>query len=233
MAKGKKQRRKMKKERYDQSYDSKDKGGVSQQKWLKDDKFPGSPKMFKPKVGINKMNIIPYEIKTKNHPLVKDGTLEIGDIDYLIDIWAHTNVPKFPGPDVICMQKTYGKPCKVCEERKRLYDQGLTKEADALKASRRVAYNVQPIIKGEPQEMQVLMISHYLFEKELIDEARECSEGRDIIDFADIENGNVVKFRGTEEDFQGRKTLRFISFSFLEREEELDDELIDEAVSFD
>jgi hypothetical protein len=206
----------------------------------------GEVKFFQPAVGKNAINIIPFEIKSKNHPLVKQGAMEIGELDYCLDIWTHRNV----GPSessVICLKRTYGKACPICEEAEKLKKRGKEKEAAALAAKRRVIYNVEDTRK-KPGVLQVFEVSHYLFEKELIDEARtddgdEKSDiaedgvhegsGGDFVDFADPEAGFVVRFRCSKTSQGGFEFNEFKSFSFLEREDPIDDDLLASAISFD
>ena len=176
--------RKVSKSVYDDAYDERDKGGFKQDfiNWKKCIKNGLSE--FEP-IKNNRINIIPYVIKSKDHPLVKAGKREVGDLDVRLDIWAH----KYLGPvnaDVICPKKTYGKPCPVCEEVRRLYDEGKKDDAKKLNASRRTLLNVQPIIQGEAEDLKYWEVSHFLFMKELIEEAHECSEGKDIVPFGDI-----------------------------------------------
>lgn len=214
--------------RYQASYDSKgssgNKSGVMD--WKKVD---GEVEFFSPKEGRNRINIIPYTIKTKNHPLVKRGEFEIGDKDYVMDIFTHRGV----GPSeasVICLKSTYGKPCPICEYAAQLKKQGKEDEAGVLKPSRRVFYNVQDC--KNPDKLLVFETSHYLFEKELIDEARDDEEGG-FIDFADEESGKEIKFRCSKVSKGGYEFNEFKSFSFEDRDENIPDELLEAAISFD
>lgn len=214
--------------RYEASYETKEVGGVGKKGVFDWHKIDGV-KFFKPAEGKNAINIIPYEIKTKNHPLVRSGDFEIGDKDYVLDYWVHRNV----GPaenTVLCLKKMFGKPCPVCEQQALFNKQGKEDEAKALKPQRKVIYNVEDL--KEPGVLKVFDTSHYLFEKELIDEARDDDEGG-FVDFADPAEGKTVKFRGTETSFGGRKYLEFKSFSFADRDEPLSDELQKNAISFD
>ena len=211
------------------SYDSRDRGGGGSRviNWKEID---GEVKFFQPAVGKNAINIIPFEIKSKNHPLVKQGQMEIGELDYCLDIWTHRNV----GPSessVICLKKTYGKACPICEESEKMKKQGKEKEAAALTSKRRVFYNVEDVRK-KPGELQVFEVSHYLFEKELIDEARNEEESS-FIDFADLKNGSVVKYRCSKSSQGGYEFNEFKSFSFADREDPVDDDLAASAISFD
>lgn len=225
-----KKRRAISQSRYNKSYNTKDTGGSlgSPFDWKRAET---EVKFYKAKEGKNKINIIPYEIKSKNHPLVKSGDAEIGDLDYVMDLWIHRSV----GPsdtDMICLKKNYGKPCHTCEEAAKYQDKGKKKEYDALKASRRVWYNVENVRK-DTRELMVFGVSHFLFEKELIEEARAFSEADEILDFADIEEGNIVEFRGSMTSLNGNDYLKFKSFNFREREDELDEDVIHSAISFD
>ena len=214
--------------RYQASYESKGssggKTGVMDYK-----KVDGEVEFFSPKEGRNRINIIPYTIKTKNHPLVKKGEFEVGDKDYVMDIFVHRGV----GPSeasVLCLKNTYGKPCPICEQSALLRKQGKEEEAGALKASRRVYYNVQDL--KNPDKLMVFEASHYLFEKELIDEARDDDDGG-FVDFADEEAGKEIKFRCSKVSRGGFEFNEFKSFSFEDRDENIPDELLESAISFD
>ena len=214
--------------RYQASYQSKDSdngGKVGVMDWKKIDR---EISFFSPVEGRNRINIIPYEIKTKNHPLVKRGEFEVGDLDYVMDFFVHRNV----GPSessVVCLKNTFGKPCPICEQSALLRKQGKEQEANELKASRRVIYNVQDL--KEPDKVKVFETSHYLFEKELIDESRDEEGG--FVDFADPTDGKEIKFRCQEVQKGAMKFKEYKSFSFEDRDEEIDDDLLEQAISFD
>lgn len=226
----KRKKGKISSKRYDNSYNTRDGGG--KKSFLDFKKVDKKIDFFEPSEGLNKVNIIPYEIKTKNHPLVKKGISEIGDFDYNLDLYVHRGIGA-NNDSVICPKGTYGKTCPICEEKHKLYDAGKNDEAKELKAQRRCVYNIQPIVKGKSEGLKIWDVSHSLFEKELIEEAHSCLDGSNIIDFADSEDGKIIKFRGTEAVFGKTKYLEFKSFSFLDRDEEIDEDILDEAVSLD
>ena len=146
-----------------------------------------------------------------------------------MDIYVHRGV----GPSeasVLCLKNTYGKPCPICEQSALLRKQGKEDEAGALKPSRRVFYNVQDL--KNPDVLKVFEASHYLFEKELIDEARDDEEGG-FVDFADEESGKEIKFRCSKTSKGGFEFNEFKSFSFEDRDENIPDELLESAISFD
>ena len=211
------------------SYESKESGNTSKKDVLDYRKVDGEVTFYKPVEGKNRINIIPYEIKTKNHPLVKKGEFEIGDKDYVMDFYIHKSV----GPtetSVLCLKSTYGKPCPVCELRAKLRKDGKEDEAKALKPSRRVAYNVEDL--KEPGKVKIFETSHFLFEKELIDEARDDEENG-FVDFADPEEGKEIKFRASKVSQGGFEFLEFKSFGFEDRDEEISSKLLKQAISFD
>lgn len=215
--------------RYQSSYDTKEKGNGGRKGVMDWKKVEGEVEFYSPVEGKNRINIIPYSIKTKNHPLVKKGEMEIGDKDYVMDVFTHRGV----GPSeatVLCLKQTYGKPCPICEQANQLKKAGKEKEAGELKPSRRVFYNVEDC--KNPGEIKVFEASHYLFEKELIDEARDDEEGG-FIDFADEEEGKEIKFRCSKTTKGNISFNEFKSFSFEDRDEPLSDELIESAISFD
>jgi hypothetical protein len=208
--------------RYQRSYESKDSGGVK-----KGVMNYSNVEFYKPEEGRNRINIIPYTIKTKNHPLVKSGEFEIGEKDYLMDIWVHKNIGASES-SVICLKKTYGKPCPICEQAEIFKKQGKDAESKALNSSRRAFYNVQDLKDGK---LKVFETSHYLFEKELIDEARDGEDG--YVNFADEEEGKEISFKASKEKKGKIEYLEFKSFRFEDREEPISDELLENAVSFD
>lgn len=219
-------------DRYEHSYKTKDFDNIISEimQWSK---FDGEIKFYKPKEGKNKIDIIPYIIKTKNHPLVARGKAEIGEEAYNFDVYVHRGV----GPvkkDIVCLKNNYGKPCPICEMADEANENGDSEEYNALKAKRRVYYNVLNAKEPDEGVMVFSNISHFLFEKELIEEAKDCtSSGESYVNFAHIKEGYTIGFRGNPEKYKNKNYLKFKNFSFLDRDEELDESLIDEAISFD
>lgn len=208
--------------RYQKSYESKNSGGVRKGVMNYSD-----VEFYKPEEGRNRINIIPYEIKTKNHPLVKSGDFEVGEKDYLMDIFVHKNIGASES-SVICLKKTFGKPCPICEQAELFKKKGKEDEAKALNPSRRCFYNVQDLKDGK---LKVFETSHYLFEKELIDEARDGEDG--YVNFADEEEGKEISFKATKEKKGKIEYLAFKSFRFEDRDEPISDEILESAISFD
>lgn len=222
------------KDRLKKSYESKDKGSGSRPSafdWKKAD----GVKFYKAKEGKNRINIIPYIVKTKNDPLVRAGDAKVGDQSYMLDIFIHRNI----GPtqaEVICPKSNFGKPCPICKQAQEFKDNGKKDEASALWPKRQCFYNVIDA-KNSEEGIQIFAISHFLFEKELIEEARAASDDGDIIDFVDIDDGKMIEFRGSEttSNINGKAVtfLEYKSFTFKDRDEALDSDLVEKAISFD
>lgn len=214
---------------YEESYNSR--GGASHGacNWSK---FNGSIKFYKAKENVNKVAIVPYEIKTNLHPLVKAGKRKVGDFAYNLDIWVHKKVG--PGEaTVICPSKTYGKACPLCEAADKAYKENDQDTAKAFKAGRRVYYNI--IDMSDPEEgLQVFDVSHYLFEKELIGAASRKGDNGQMVRFADPDNkyGRTIKFYGEKEKLGANEMMKFKDFDFIERKVEVGD-YVEKAVSFD
>ena len=180
------------------------------------------------------LNILPYQIKSPKHPEVVAGRRKVGQWDYLLDVWVHRNL----GPnkkDMLCPKYTYGKACPACEERQKLYDEGRDEEAKAFTPSRRAIYNVQLIGRNGPEDAPMIFAtSHQCFNKELIEEAGASSKGPVPIPFASIgPDGKVVSFRVSEKALGSSKFCEAKSFQFLDRDEEISDEVLEQCVSLD
>lgn len=89
--------------------------------------LPDTVKVFKAAAGDNTVRILPPTWEAADH--------------YGLEVWVHYDV----GPDraaYLCLDKMRGKPCPVCEERKRAAAAGDTEYADTLKPAPRVLYYV-------------------------------------------------------------------------------------------
>lgn len=226
------ERKKGLKDRHRQSYETRDSGsqGKGVLDFRKIDEEISFDKLFySPEVGTNHIDIIPYIVKGEHHP----QGVKPGYEDYLLDIWVHGWV----GPSestVLCLKKTFGKACPICEERAQLMkDYEENEEAiKQLKPKRRVFYNVLNLeVPEKKRKIQIFEVSHFFFEKELMEEAANGTDG--ITTFADIDEGKVIRFRASEEKFKGKPFFKFKSFAFEDREDEYDDSIIEEAYSLD
>ncbi len=183
-------------------------------------------KFFKPKKGKNKIDILPYTVKTKHHP----QGVEAGFEDYVLDIFVHTKVGPKEG-SYICPKRTFGKPCPICEEHDHLKKEGETDDDELrdLAPKHRVFYNLIDL-KNEDEGVQLWEVSHFLFEKELLEEAEASEE--EFVAFADLEEGRTIQFRASEVSKGGYNFMEYKSFAFLDRDE-IDEDILDETYSLD
>lgn len=192
------------------------------------------PEFYKPTEGAQSFDIIPYEIRTKLHPRVHAGSGVPGDIDWSLDVFVHRRIGAGL-TTVLCPKRNYGKPCPICDEVSKLYDAGDSDAAKQIQATRRLFLNVKPHDKkGPTDEVQVFEVSYYLFGKELLEEARACSDGELPVNFADMGEGMTVRFRMEEEDLGRNKVPRFKSFRFVERDGyQITEDDVQQTYSFD
>ena len=217
------------KSRYEDSYGTRNYGGAS--KGVLDlSKANGEVVFFSPKQdNIYKIDIVSYVIKTKHHPRVADGKWKVGETDYRLDVWVHKAV----GPSetmVVCPKNTYGKPCPICDEAERARKEGRQEDYKAFKAKRTVYYNV--IDRDDPTKIKIFQTSHFLFEKELIEEAKNSTEDGSYVDFANEKKGYSVQFRGSKATTGTTEYTAFKGFKFYERKEDLT-KWVPKAHSFD
>jgi len=206
-----KERREALKNRTRQNAKDRDKGGGRGKSYLDFSEFE-EVNFYKPQKGRNSIDILPYLVSTNNHP----QSIEIGYEDYVLDIWVHFGV----GPAesrMLCLKKTFGQPCPICEEMKALRDDGETDDdvIKGLSPKRRCIYNVIDLT-DEDKGIQVFDVSHFLFEKEMLEEAETADEG--IITFADLEDGRSIHFRASETSLGSFTFLKFKSFKFEHRD---------------
>jgi hypothetical protein len=215
MSLSREEQKKIARERLEKNYNERNSsGGFSGTRAIDLSKIGGFRKnlFYRPKDGTNHIDILPYLIKTDNHP----QKMKKGEPDYILDIWVHRRVGSSEGT-YLCLQKMFGKPCPICEERMEL-KKDPTADEDYLKSldpKRRVFYNVVNLDLSErEQEVQIFEESHFLFEKELLEESGSSGE---LQLFWDLEEGSTISFRATEEKSSKGKFFRYKSFRFEKR----------------
>jgi hypothetical protein len=195
---------------------------------------------FKEPDKIQDINILPWQIATRNHPEVIKGSMEVGDYDYVLDVWVHTKV----GPneeDFICPKKTWGGACPCCDEADALWNEN-TEESKAaarpLFARRKCVYQVQELdedFRPVSEEPKIFEVAHNNFTKALQSKAASCMRGKGVVNFANTdEQGRVVSFQVSEEKMDGGRTYKkATNFEFNKRVEEVSDEVLDKCVPLD
>lgn len=172
------------------------------------------------------INIIPY-FAGKNNPTKKEGKLA-----HNLDFYVHRKVG-LNEDTYICLQKTYGKKCPICEEQAMLrkqddYDEAYVK---SLNSTRRVIYNIECLDSEKEQRkgVQLFEVSHWLFEKELAELAKK-PRGGGTIEYPDPDTGKVVCFR---KKGSGPTSTEYKAFQFVERTEPVSDEVLNAALTLD
>jgi hypothetical protein len=72
----KKHKRKVSRKRNEQNTRNRERGAGTGGGFIDWKKFDETPKFFSMKEGVNKFNIVPFEVKSKKHPDVKRGEIE-------------------------------------------------------------------------------------------------------------------------------------------------------------
>ena len=148
--------------------------------------------------------------------------------------YTHKNV----GPNrvpIVCPAKTYGLPCPICEERKRLMEEeGLEWNDDQVKVlnpSLRNLYVVlPPRVKGVPHVPMVFDMSHHLFQKLFNEELRS---DEDYYGFLDEEDGYSVKARFSKEVYKSMTFPKVSKIDFVPRERAIPSKVFDMVPDLD
>lgn len=221
----KEERKKALQEQTKQNVENKGKSGGKGKSILDFSKYEGKVEFFKPKEGNNAIDIIPYIVQTKHHP----KKVKPGYESYLLDIYEHFDVgPAKKG--FVCLNRTYGKACPICEEYAQLVSDGAKESiTDPLKAKRRVLYNVIDL-SNDSDKILLFESSYYLFEKELLEEIKMSDD--EFITFADIEDGKSITFRAVQEQLNNVKFFKYKRFDFEDRDP-YPESILEEAYSLD
>lgn len=171
-------------------------------------------------------DIIPYEAGP-NDPDVEEGTET-----YCFQPYTHRGV----GPnekDVICLAKTYGRKCAICDHvKKMIADEEDEDEIKALQVQRnpRAIYNVHVLDSKEEQKkgVQIFNASHFTIESHLLELAnRPTRPGSTQVDPfifypAADETGKTISFKR-------KSKFEFIAHNLEDRDYALDKKLLKAA----
>jgi hypothetical protein len=171
---------------------------------------------------VNKIDIIPFIIKTENHPDVRrlDRDCKVGDPGFELDVYIHFNIGVNADTAVMCLAKTYKEKCPICEDRSRMFDlpNKDDKTIDRLRPRNRVFYNV--IDKTNNDEItQIWDSSAFLFKEVLNNKLKIMkARGKGELILADWDEGRTICFTGElakgGADFD---YIKFVDFDFEER----------------
>ena len=111
---------------------------------------------YKMRKGKNLIDVIPYKITTNKHPSKK-----LGQYDYCLVFWSHKMIG-INNDDIVCLKKTYGKACPICEEWEAMKKQDFDKDEVAKFAPKqRVIYNVIDLLDEESKGSIKLFVQLY------------------------------------------------------------------------
>lgn len=187
---------------------------------------------WNPKEGDHILDIIPYAAGP-NDPSVKEG-----DLTYVLEVYIHPDVGGIENQTMICLEKTYKKPCPICEHRRVLQKEGADEDLVKSLQPKRYPRSIYNIVcydseKDESKGVQVFDASHYLFEMYLLKLAQGASRSGQrptgFIPFADPEEGRSIRFTR-----QGTSTnTRYIAHAFEARNYTIPKDILESAHCLD
>jgi len=153
---------------------------------------------------------------------------EEGHLDYVMDLFVHTNVGAMQKP-YVCPFENFGKPCPICEFMKATK---LEKEDwKKLVAKHRVVYFlwVHDSREEEKKGIQVFEASHFLME-EKIEEIAKLPKGGGFVNFSDPDTGKSLAWtrKGS-----GMTNTQYLGHRLIEREEPIPDKILDMTFPLD
>jgi hypothetical protein len=185
--------------------------------------FDSKDGFYEPKVGINRLSILPYEVTVDDHP---EG-VQPGDIWYERTVGVHYDVGG-SGKSLPC-PRSFGKKCPLCEHASGLWDEGDEDGARELFPSKRQIFNV--LHNGE---VKLWTISHHCFGKKLETEIHFDDEGEYAgFFFLEKDEGYDLKVRMVQETYGKNKYLMTDKIDFLSRKKDLSEELYDQVLDLD
>ncbi len=171
-------------------------------------KLPAGVSLYKPKEGKNLIDVISYEVKSKNNPGVLEGDIEVGEHDAFLPYLLHRNI----GPDnktVVCL-RTVGKKCPICALYNKLRNSA-TVDEEVVKALRPKDRSLFNVVRGD--EVQVWDISTFCFTEMLLKELQDEDAEDKWFEFASAKGGSTLSVRfakksmGTTEFLEADKLL--------------------------
>ncbi len=174
----------------------------------------------------HKIDIIPYVVGP-DHP-----TLQEGDFAFLLDVYRHGNVGSNED-SYVCLSRTFNKSCPICEDQREKRRSGEYSDEDlkVLNPSRRTIYNiwVHDNEKEEAKGVQLWEVAQWYFDKHVNARAKKTKTG-ELIYYADPINGKAIEF---ERKGKGREGTEYLAHNFVDRDYEIPDEILQQAISLD
>jgi len=187
--------------------------------------------MFEPSTGEHLIEFLPYVAGAKDPH-------KPGSPTYLVDLFVH----RYIGPnedDFICLSKTYGQPCSICEHRNKLRKQDephseedkarLKAEIESCRPKRYTVYAIWDR-DNETKGVQLWVIAHWFVQMNLMSACKNRKTGG-VIPFAapDREEGRSVAFA-----IEGTKmSQQYRGWQLYERDDDIPDEILDRVPVLD
>lgn len=199
-------------------------GGDYGKRVLNFDKVGGYKKgaYYVPKEGLNKIDVVPFMVKTDKHPL----GLKPGYTDYMLDLHVH----RYVGPlksTYLCLTKYNGSACPICEEWQEIkekYQNSSDKDKKEMQRKylpkQRTFYNVLDADLPEAQQtVQIFEEVWYFFERKLREKVavRMGLNDLGVQTYYDIQNGKTILFNAHRKSSPEGKSWEYSFEDFLDR----------------
>jgi hypothetical protein len=178
-------------------------------------------------------DIIPY-FAGKFSPIDNHGNPKnpYDEPAYVLEFWQHQNIGVDEMGRCLCLAKTFGKRCPVCEDRIELIKNGGNEETiKAIKPKPRCAYNIVAYHGQEEKKgIQIYELSWHYGEKEFQIRAKKRARGdeeSDSILYMDPKDGKSIEFTQTGKEASPWYKLDGVTFS--NRDYEISDKLLESA----
>jgi len=196
--------------------------------------FEKPPTFYNVIEGYNFLDVLPFIIKSKYHP----QEFKPGQIDYVIEVYVHSGIGLLNN-HYICLEKTFGRPCFVCQERQRLIKEEKKNwkepEVSALNCSRKVLHNVLDL-KNLDKGIQLFYASYAYFEKELLDAVNDYKIKKNLTMaplFADLLEGKSISFKASAEKWGEIPYFKYKNFTLEDRTQAFDPSILEMTIPLD
>lgn len=176
---------------------------------------------------VYKLDVIPFLTKPGN-PMAEEDM-----VHYERTYWVHRNVGA-EQRSYACLQKTFKKPCPICQQLAKMEQEGADKETlDALRPKKRQLWQVQDL-NAKEKGFQILECSYFNGLGELIDAKLDATEDDDPYRrFFHLDGGMTLKVKASQDSFNGRTYFKPTNVEFSPRSNPLPESVLDDGVCLD
>jgi len=175
----------------------------------------------------HEIDVIPW-VAGDNVPMVAPG-----EACYVLDLWVHQRVGATNDP-YVCPSKNFKKPCPMCEYLEDQRQKGIRlskEEYSQVAAKRRTIYLVwvHDDVTQEDKGIQLWEISHFFFEMNVAEIAKEAPEDGGMNIWTDLDDGKSVMFtrKGS-----GKDNTKYFGHKFVDRRKVIPDNLLEPFKDF-